>query len=135
MVLFCTLEFLINALVCLLIFDQFSHQYALIWTSTFIRNSRVQNKTMITTKIYSFQKNIYTVCNLEYMQSQHRFFSESLILQNVFKVYLNLHKCIVYNPITSNMNKNLLKIDIDNWYQSSDFLLLSNILLYRFNFY
>ena len=36
MVLFCTLEFLINALVCLLIFDQFSHQYALIWTSTFI---------------------------------------------------------------------------------------------------
>ena len=36
MVLFCILEFLINIPVCSLIFDQFSHQYALIWTSTFI---------------------------------------------------------------------------------------------------
>ena len=36
MVLFCTLEFLINVPVCLLILEQFSHQYALIRTSTFI---------------------------------------------------------------------------------------------------
>ena len=31
-----TLEFLINVPVRLLIFDNFSHQYILIWTSTFI---------------------------------------------------------------------------------------------------